>query len=244
MGELNPLLAMLVMFVFSGCSSFQRTTGSDESTDSHKASVEVGEPEIEVPTLPNGCVETIEELPSSHAYKRDSPELQGNHLIVVLKQARRLMLFQDAKLRHDRAGGAPDCWRLALGVYKDGRPSGNFDKLVEGDRHTPIGLFRVSDKPWSQYHGAILVHYPSPLHAQQAHSKGRINQETLNRIARAHRNGTVPPQNTILGGDILIHGGGSSADWTWGCIALNDRDLDELRSLLPKGMKTWILILP
>lgn len=32
--------------------------------------------------------------------------------------------------------------------------------------------------------------------------------------------------------DILIHGGGNSPDWTWGCIALNDDDVIELFELL------------
>jgi len=174
----------------------------------------------------------------------DDPRLQSDRLIVVNKQDRRVMLFSDGKLRHDRPGESPDCWRTALGVDRYGNSSGTFDKSAEGDRRPPEGWFHTSDKPSSQYYGAIRVHYPGERHAKQALNKGRITETTYNKIARAEQHGTIPPQNTVLGGEILVHGGGSSADWTWGCIALNNHDLDELRGLLPMGMKTWILILP
>lgn len=206
--------------------------------------VQVGEAEIQDASLPEGCVGTVGQLPRSYLYRADDPILDSDALIVVLKQARRLMLFQGGTLHNDLPDGTPACWRIALGVGKDGRPSDVFDKRMQGDRRTPEGLFRTSDKPWSSYYGAILIHYPSSRHARQAYNSGRVKKSTLDQIARAELAGTAPPQTTSLGGDILIHGGGSSADWTWGCVAMDDHDIDELRSLLPKGMKTWVLILP
>ncbi|MBN2115541.1 MAG: L,D-transpeptidase [Anaerolineales bacterium] len=35
--------------------------------------------------------------------------------------------------------------------------------------------------------------------------------------------------------DILIHGGGTASDWTWGCIALDDRDVIELFEILQQS---------
>jgi L,D-peptidoglycan transpeptidase YkuD (ErfK/YbiS/YcfS/YnhG family) len=45
----------------------------------------------------------------------------------------------------------------------------------------------------------------------------------------------APPQNTRLGGDIYIHGNGSSSDWTWGCVALDDRDMRQLFDAVSVG---------
>lgn len=211
------------------------------------ADIQVDVSGIEVESaLPQGCVGSVGELPSHpHLYRQDNPILQSDALIVVLKEARRLMVFRDGAIRYDRLDGtAPSCWRVGLGVDKQGKPSAVFDKRMEGDRRTPEGLFRVSDRPWSSYYGAMLIHYPSSRHARQAHSSGSIDKKTLDSIARAELSGSAPPQKTNMGGDILIHGGGSAADWTWGCIALTNSDVDELRALLPKGMKTWVLILP
>ena len=230
-------MATMAMSLLIGCSSFGRTVESDDKSTAPEATVEVGEVVIES-TLPAGCVETVEELPEHYSYRKDNPYLQSDHLIVVLKEARRLMLFQDGKLRHNRTGGSPDCWRIGLGS------SPVFDKVAEGDGRTPEGWFRTSDKPWSSFYGAIAVHYPSERHASQAFSANRITKSTHDRIVGALKKDSLPPQKTTLGGDILLHGGGSSSDWTLGCIALANHDLDELRSLLPKGMKTWILILP
>lgn len=237
------ILSVFLVCMF-GCLSYGQPTEPLDSSDAPVGTVEIGEAEIMDNALPEGCVATLAELPEHYSYQKTNPYLQSNHVIVVLKEARRLMLFQDGEIRHDRADGAPDCWKIALGVYSDGRPSYAFDKSFEGDRHTPVGFFRVSDKPWSDYHGAMLIHYPSSRHAQQAYNGGRVKKNVVDAVAKATLNGTAPPQNTPMGGDILIHGGGSWRDWTWGCIALNDYDIDELRSFLPDGMKTWVLILP
>ena len=63
-------------------------------------------------------------------------------------------------------------------------------------------------------------------------------------IEAAHRAGRKPPQTSPLGGEILLHGGGSSTDWTLGCIALDNDDIDDLRSHLPQNMQVQIRVLP
>ena len=47
-----------------------------------------------------------------------------------------------------------------------------------------------------------------------------------------------------MGGEILLHGGGGQSDWTLGCIAMDNDQLDILRAELPRDMKTTVLILP
>ena len=46
----------------------------------------------------------------------------------------------------------------------------------------------------------------------------------------------------FCGGEVFVHGRGSTPDWTWGCIALDDADIEELYPLVP--MKTRITIYP
>ena len=50
-------------------------------------------------------------------------------------------------------------------------------------------------------------------------------------FAAAEENKTRPPWGTALGGEICIHGGGNTRDWTAGCIALSDENIRELFAL-------------
>jgi hypothetical protein len=72
--------------------------------------------------------------------------------------------------------------------------------------------------------------------------KGNIDVDTYDSIIKAHNNGQIPPQNTDLGGQIGIHGLGSanlsfhrSMNWTRGCIALTNDQIDQLSQWVEKG---------
>ena len=67
-----------------------------------------------------------------------------------------------------------------------------------------------------------------------------INYRKYVAILRAVRAGRMPPQNTPLGGSIRIHGGGSSRDWTLGCIALDDKDVKDLYARVKKGTRVEV----
>ncbi|MBX7082389.1 MAG: L,D-transpeptidase family protein [Nannocystaceae bacterium] len=177
-----------------------------------------------------GCVERTEQLPSATLFDPDDPRLRKGALVAVLKSARRLVLFED--------GVATACYRVALGFAPQGH------KQIQGDGRTPEGWYRTSDKPWSSFAHAIAIHYPNEDDARAAAADGRIGGSTRDRIVADTRAGKVPPQNTKLGGAVLIHGGGSSSDWTLGCVALDDADLLTLRAALPKRMRANMLILP
>lgn len=234
-------IVVLAITAICGCLSFG-TAAQDESGNLPMATVKRGEPTLE--TVSEGCAKSVDQLPRSYHIRLNDPRLRHDGLMVVVKRERRIMLFSNGEIRHDRQSGYQDCWRIALGADARGRSTGVFDKLMTGDRRTPEGWFRTSDKPWSSFYGAIQIHYPSERHAAQALNRGSIDQTTYVQIAQAEESERAPPQNTPLGGELLIHGGGSRRDWTEGCVALNDQDMDELRALLPDDMRTWLLILP
>ena len=186
-----------------------------------------------LPAPAKQCPKNITNKPLSGNIDASDPRLTADHLIVVKKSQRWLGFYQNGKLN------SASCWLIALGST----PLGH--KLEEGDGKTPEGWYHTSDKPSSHYYGAIAIHYPNTNDTNTAVAEGRLQQETAKTILRHLKQRKKPPQATALGGEILIHGGGASqGDWTLGCIAMNDSQLDSLRSKLPANKKTTILILP
>jgi murein L,D-transpeptidase YafK len=189
---------------------------------------------VEAPPAPSPCPASTAELAAAYPDRLDAedPRLLLPDLVVVRKAARRVMLYDRGTL------ASSACWRVGLGFAPEGH------KLVQGDGRTPEGFYQTSDKPWSQFYGAIAVHYPGAEDAEVGHAAGRISATTKRGILSSLAAGEKPDQNTALGGEILLHGGGYFSDWTLGCVAMDDDELDILRAALPRGMKTTILILP
>ncbi|MDP3878489.1 MAG: L,D-transpeptidase [Methylobacter sp.] len=117
-------------------------------------------------------------------------------------------------------------------------------KRHQGDNITPFGSYRIG---WvgqqSSFRKFFGLTYPSAEDAQDALEKGVINLSHYNSIISAHRAHQIPPQNTPLGGRIGIHGLGradekihKSMNWTHGCIALTNGQIDHLSQWLDKGM--------
>lgn len=165
------------------------------------------------------------------------PRLSGPDVVLVWKSARLLGHYEDGRL--SVRDGVPGCWPIALAPNP---PSGT--KRREGDRATPEGWYRTSDKPSSAFPLAISVHYPNLTDALAGEAAGIIDAATRARIAAALAAGQRPPQQTAMGGEILLHGGGASADWTLGCVALETADLAALRARLPADMAFDLLVLP
>ncbi len=117
------------------------------------------------------------------------------------------------------------------------------DKEREGDGKTPEGLFYIPRLlPNSQYYKAFLISYPDAADAARGLAQGLITQSEHNAIVAAQNNRTEPPQTTNLGGLIEIHGRGGSSDWTWGCLAIEDAQVDVLWNNL--GVGDSVVILP
>lgn len=142
--------------------------------------------------------------------------------IEVRKRERQLALFRDGEVTHT--------FRVGLGFAPEGT------KERQGDGRTPEGDFlTVLRNPRSSYYRSVMLNYPLPSDARRAAAEGLISAGTRNAILKAHRSGAIPPQRTALGGEIFIHGGGARHDWTLGCIALDNRDMDVIFAL-PVGI--------
>ena len=103
---------------------------------------------------------------------------------------------------------------------------------------TPEGAFYVVRKnPYSKFHRAFLLNYPNAEDATRGLRDGLINHRQFDIIIQAEKRGTAPPMGTALGGMIEIHGHGTglSSNWTQGCVAVRDEDMDFMWTYVEEG---------
>lgn len=137
--------------------------------------------------------------------------LPPTHLdrIVVLKSQRQMVLM--------RGDHVVKVYRVALGRY----PAGH--KTEAGDSRTPEGTYQINRRlSDSNFYRAIQISYPNDRDVAQARARG------------------VNP-----GGQIMIHGlpnewtadqvGHPRLDWTQGCIAVTNREMDEIWRMVQLG---------
>jgi murein L,D-transpeptidase YafK len=142
--------------------------------------------------------------------------------IVVHKKARTLELFDGETL--------VKTYTIALGSQPIG------DKEVEGDGKTPEGKFYVFTKnEKSKFYLSLGLSYPDTEDANRGLAAKLITKAEHDAIADAIVNKKMPPQYTRLGGEIYIHGGGTSGDWTLGCVALKNEEIKALFDIIPVG---------
>lgn len=146
--------------------------------------------------------------------------------IKVEKSARTLTIYQAGVMR----GRYP----IALGGNSEG------DKEHMGDQRTPLGEFRIVDKGPSVFHKWLGLNYPTSEDACRGRFKGRLMWAEFFYLLIENRNGRIPYGNSALGGAIGIHGGGARNDWTLGCVALENGDIDEFYDLIPVGTRVRI----
>lgn len=151
---------------------------------------------------------------SLHAANIEKPRIE------VFKAKRELRVYAgDQRIK---------TYRIALGSNPVPR------KLRQGDRATPEGSYFISYKnPRSKFHLSLAISYPNAGDAKRGLKSGLISRAEYKAIVQAAANQETPPWTTKLGGEVFVHGKGSSTDWTWGCIALNDADIEELYGLVP-----------
>jgi murein L,D-transpeptidase YafK len=129
--------------------------------------------------------------------------------LVVYKSKRQLIAY---------ANGKKVCtYTIALGRQPRGA------KEFEGDRKTPEGLYYIHDKnPYSGYHKNLGISYPNKADIRRASLKGK----PAGGLIKIHglRNG--------LGFVSKFH---RFFDWTLGCIALTDEELDDLYAAVKIG---------
>jgi murein L,D-transpeptidase YafK len=134
--------------------------------------------------------------------------------IVIVKSTRTLTLMNGDKILKT--------YKVALGTVPVG------PKRIEGDHKTPEGNYVIDAKnPQSQFHRSLHISYPSAADQQ-----------------RARRLGSRP------GGAIMIHGLAKpfaylgplhrQTDWTDGCVAVTNAEIEEIWTLVPVGTKVEI----
>ncbi|MBA4490558.1 L,D-transpeptidase family protein [Paracoccus sp. S1E-3] len=132
--------------------------------------------------------------------------------ILIEKGARRLTAYQDGKRVRE--------YRIALGFA----PAG--DKVMQGDGKTPEGVYKIDRRnDRSKFHLSLGIDYPRPEDR-----------------ARAKKGGYNP------GGDIFIHGQPNQiaagyrvkGDWTEGCVAIDNPQIEELFAATPLGTEVEI----
>ena len=134
--------------------------------------------------------------------------------IVIIKSTRTMTLLRgDVVLK---------TYKVALGTVPVG------PKRVEGDHKTPEGNYMIDSRnPQSQFHLALHISYPSTADQQKARKLG-----------------------TRPGGAIMIHGLAKPfaylgplhrrTDWTDGCVAVTNAEIEEIWKLVPVGTKVEI----
>ena len=127
--------------------------------------------------------------------------------IVVNKEARSMYLFHNDTVLKE--------YVIDLGFAPIG------DKFYEGDGKTPEGRYFIDRRnPNSRFHLSLGISYPNGRDRAEAAALGK------------------PP-----GGDIFIHGNSNlfrqgrkgTEDWTWGCIAVTDREMEDVYAMVRNG---------
>ncbi len=140
----------------------------------------------------------------------------GGVTIVVDKFSRRCIVYKSGKKYRE--------FDVELGVNWLG------DKVQRGDKATPEGRYSVTVKKSGRntiYYKALLINFP--------------NKQDLKRFNTLKASGKLP-RNANIGGLIEIHGGGGKGiDWTDGCVALDNRDMDIVYSLCSVGTQIAIV---
>lgn len=106
-------------------------------------------------------------------------------------------------------------------------------KRVEGDRVTPIGVYTITGRYPSRWHTYLSISYPG--------------EEDRRRFEELVSRGEVDPR-LGPGSAIAIHGhrrdqrdeAHKGRDWTLGCVALDNGEIDEVAALSPVGTRVVI----
>jgi hypothetical protein len=112
------------------------------------------------------------------------------------------------------------------------------EKIREWDGKTPEGMYEAitvkgpKRRFKSSFYKAFLINYP--------------NRKDKKRFNQLKKEGKIPKDITNPGGAIEIHGGGSGLgrngnDWTIGCIAMSNEQMDQLFKYVKKGNKITIV---
>jgi hypothetical protein len=140
----------------------------------------------------------------------------SDYSIIIDKFSRKCFVYYNGKKKYE--------FDAELGTNWVG------DKRVKGDKATPEGMYKITrkfDGSKTRYYKALLLDYP--------------NDEDTARFRAEIATGSLPPSAKI-GGLIEIHGdGGRGIDWTEGCVALTNREMDLVYRIVKVGTPVTIV---
>lgn len=135
--------------------------------------------------------------------------------IIVDKFAHKCYVYRNGKIKRE--------FKAELG------PNWIGTKQYRGDKATPEGKYHVTVKKHgskTKYYKALLINYP--------------NEDDKARYKKNIKNGQIPKRG--IGNLIEIHGdGGKGINWTDGCVALTNKEMDELYDMVKVGTPVTIV---
>ncbi len=162
--------------------------------------------------------------------RSEEPLLNTRRIVVIDKAKKELVLLVDG----EQVAEFP----AAFGIDPDS------DKYKSLDGATPEGLYVITYKKYkSQFHRFLGISYPNLADATRGLAQGVISLMEYKKIYQATQKSGRKPCDTGLGCGIGIHGGGvfryfgknKETDWTEGCIALNNNDIEKVFNLCRPG---------
>lgn len=187
------------------------------------------------------CISPAPEVPAGKTatFASALSSIAGELKLVIWKSHYTLTLYK---------GDLPvKTYRAVFGRgYRDG------DKRMSGDRRTPEGDFYICTMNHSKrFYKFMGLSYPGLKHAEYGRRSNLISPEEYSSIRKAISGRQPPPWDTRLGGAVGIHGrildgriapqSLRSMNWTDGCIALDNADIDEIFSVVSLGTPVTIL---
>ncbi len=118
-------------------------------------------------------------------------KLPGARLLII-KDARRCELWVGERM--------VKAYRIQLSQHSRGTKKRRYDQ------RTPEGEYAICAHRPSKYHRGLWINYPSLADAERALSEKRLGAAQHEQIRRALEEGNCPPQNTKLGGYVMLHG--------------------------------------
>ena len=188
-------------------------------------------------TIVYGIILNLREDSLLEALKEKGYERFENPNIVVERKSFSLNLFEDTVLIKT--------YRASFGKNL------SVSKTKANDNATPVGEYAICDiDSNNQYHKFLRLNYPNVNDAADALRKGWITQKQFDQLKFEFYYEGCPKANTILGGDLGIHGIGKFDyilknlpfvyNWTDGSIAISNEAIDEIFSVVQKGTKVVI----
>jgi murein L,D-transpeptidase YafK len=179
-----------------------------------------------------GIILNVNEVTLAEALKEKGLDRLENVRLIVDRHNYRIELYSDKKL---------------IKIYKAvfGKVNSTI-KTSKNDMVTPIGEYKIcAIDTVSKFYKFLKLNYPNDKDAGEALKQGYITKNEFDEIVFSYSNNGCPPEETALGSNIGIQGIGEydfifrnlpfAFNWTDGSIAVSNKSIDELYSVVKIG---------